>query len=194
MAERSRGQLIGYGLVLLLLVVAGFELMANRRAQGGGGARVLGSHTTSTDTGGSARPSERRVYVHVAGAVKRPGLYKVSASGRVASALARAGGPTPKADLAGVNLAAPLQDGQQVVVPRAGGGAGGGSGGAGARVSLGSATVQELDGLDGIGPTLAKRIVDQRQSRGGFRSIDDLREVDGIGEKRLAALRKALNP
>jgi competence protein ComEA len=61
-------------------------------------------------------------------------------------------------------------------------------------VSLGSASADDLDGLDGIGPTLAKRIVDYRQSHGGFRSIDDLRGVEGIGEKRLAALRKALNP
>jgi competence protein ComEA len=113
----------------------------------------------------------------------------------VAAAVARAGGPLRGADLAGVNLAAPLQDGQQVIVP--GGTRGGGGGGghaAGGKVSLGSAGAQDLDGLDGIGPTLAKRIVAYRQAHGGFRSVDDLREVEGIGEKRLAALRKALNP
>jgi competence protein ComEA len=195
MGERSRGQLIGYGLLALLLVVAGFELTGNRR-DGEGGARVevdgaagaAGPHRASRD-------AERRVYVHVAGAVRRPGLYRIPASGRVAAAVARAGGPTGKADLAGVNLAAALQDGQQVVVPARGAGAGGGEGGgSGARVSLGSATAEDLDGLDGIGPTLAKRIVDYRQSHGGYRSVDDLREVEGIGEKRLAALRKALNP
>ena len=103
------------------------------------------------------------MFVHVAGAVRRPGLYRVRASGRVAGAVARAGGPTRTADLAGVNLAAPLQDGQQVLVPAAGPGAGAGHA-SGGRVSLGSASAEDLDGLDGIGPTLAKRIVDYRQS------------------------------
>lgn len=198
MGERTRGQLIGYGLALVLLVVAGFELVGNRRDDGGsagvavaGGASGAGAAPRSGTGGG-----ERKVYVDIAGAVKRPGLYRVRASGRVAAAVARAGGPTAKADLAGVNLAAPLQDGQQVLVPSGGGGSGGGGGGhgSGGRVSLGSASAEDLDGLDGIGPTLARRIVDYRQAHGGFRSVDDLREVEGIGEKRLAALRKALNP
>lgn len=191
MAERSRGQLIGYAVALVLLVVAGFQLVGNRKKDEAAGTPVAvgrGAGEAAPERGG-----RRRVYVHVAGAVKRPGLYRVRASGRVAAAVARAGGPAPKADLAGVNLAAPLQDGQQVLVPGAArAGAGGGS--AGGHVSLGSASAEDLDGLDGIGPTLAKRIVDYRQSHGGFRTVDDLREVEGIGEKRLAALRKALNP
>jgi competence protein ComEA len=197
MGERSRGQLIGYGLALVLLVVAGYELVGNRRQQGGsGGVAIAGGAGAPGPAGPSGERRERRVYVHIAGAVKRPGLYRVRASGRVAAAVARAGGPTGKADLAGVNLAAPLQDGQQVLVPGGGGAGGGGAGGhgSGGRVSLGSASAEDLDGLDGIGPTLAKRIVDYRQAHGGFRSVDDLREVEGIGEKRLAALRKALNP
>jgi competence protein ComEA len=196
MGQRSRGQLIGYGLAALLLVVAGFELVGNRSKDGGGGTPVGGGAgaAPASDLPGGAG-AERRVYVHVAGAVRHPGLYRVRASGRVAGAVARAGGPAAKADLAGVNLAAPLQDGQQVLVPSAGPGGGGASGhGSGGHVSLGSASAEDLDGLDGIGPTLAKRIVDYRQSHGGFRSIDDLRGVEGIGEKRLAALRKALNP
>ena len=190
MAERSRGQLIGYAVALLLLVVAGFQLVGNRKKGDAGGTPVAvgrGAGQVAPE-----REKERRVYVHVAGAVRRPGLYRVRASGRVAAAVARAGGPAPKADLAGVNLAAPLQDGQQVLVP--GPAKAGGGGGAGGHVSLGSASAEDLDGLDGIGPTLAKRIVDYRQSHGGFRTVDDLREVEGIGEKRLAALRKALNP
>jgi competence protein ComEA len=190
MAERSRGQLIGYGLALVLLVVAGFQLVRNREKAEAGGTPVA----VGRDPGAAPSPrgGERRVYVHVAGAVRRPGLYRVRASGRVAAAVARAGGPAAKADLAGVNLAAPLQDGQQVLVP--GGAKPGAGGSAGGHVSLGSASAEDLDGLDGIGPTLAKRIVDYRQAHGGFRSVDDLREVEGIGEKRLAALRKALNP
>jgi competence protein ComEA len=196
MGERSRGQLIGYGLVAVLLVVAGFELVGNRKEDGGAGT-PLAVGAGAGPSGDQPGPSggERRLFVHVAGAVRRPGLYRVRASGRVAGAVARAGGPARGADLAGINLAAPLQDGQQVLVPAAGPG-GGGAGGhaAGGRVSLGSASAQDLDGLDGIGPTLAKRIVDYRQAHGGFRSVDDLRGVEGIGEKRLAALRKALNP
>jgi competence protein ComEA len=202
MAERSRGQLIGYALALVLLVVAGFQLVGNRKKAEGAGTpvEVAGADRAPSGAGGAGSgASERRVYVHVAGAVKHPGLYRVRASGRVAGAVARAGGPARHADLAGVNLAAPLQDGQQVIVPAGGAAAGGASGGgggghAGGHVSLGSASAEDLDGLDGIGPTLAKRIVDYRQAHGGFRSVDDLREVEGIGEKRLAALRKALNP
>jgi competence protein ComEA len=190
MGERSRGQLIGYGVALVLLVVAGFQLVANRKKAEGSAMPVAigrGAGEAPPQRGG-----ERRVYVHIAGAVRRPGLYRVRASGRVAAAVARAGGPTGRADLAGVNLAAPLQDGQQVLVP--GAAKAGAAGAAGGHVSLGSASAEDLDGLDGIGPTLAKRIVDYRQSHGGFRTVDDLREVEGIGEKRLAALRKALNP
>src|SRR4051794_40972337 len=195
MGERSRGQLIGYGLAALLLVVAGFELVGNRGKDGGAGTPVaVGAGAGPAADQPGARGGERRVYVHVAGAVRRPGLYRVRASGRVAGAVARAGGPARHADLAGVNLAAPLQDGQQVLVPASKAGGGGGGGGGGGHVSLGSASAEDLDGLDGIGPTLAKRIVDYRQAHGGFRSVDDLREVEGIGEKRLAALRKALNP
>src|SRR3954451_10252300 len=156
MGERSRGQLIGYGLALVLLVVAGFELVGNRREQGGGpgGVAVAGGPADRGSAGPDTAREERKVYVHIAGAVRRPGLYRVRASGRVAAAVARAGGPTGRADLAGVNLAALLQEGQQVLVPAGGGAGGGGSGGhaSSGRVSLGSASAEDLDGLDGIGP------------------------------------------
>lgn len=146
------------------------------------------------------------LYVHVAGAVRRPGLYRLRSSARVAMALERAGGPLRRADLAAINLAANVADGQQIKVPRVGetaasaapggpssGAAAGGAGG-GAKLSLASATVEQLDQLDGIGPTLAKRIVQYRDEKGGFRSVDGLREVEGIGEKRFAALREAVAP
>jgi competence protein ComEA len=132
-------------------------------------------------------------YVHVAGAVRRPGLYRLSQGARVAAAVRRAGGPSAGADLNLINLAARLQDGQQVVVPAAGGQGGAGSAaGADAPISLGSATVEQLDELDGIGPTLAERIVEHRQANGGFGSLDQHAEVEGIGEKRLEALKAAL--
>jgi competence protein ComEA len=100
-----------------------------------------------------------------------------------------------------VNLAMPLHDGQQIVVPRRGvpvAGAGVPGGAAGSvpaqPISLSSATVEQLDTLDGIGPTLAGRIVEYREAHGGFRSIDELRQVDGIGDKRFESLSKAVQP
>jgi competence protein ComEA len=140
------------------------------------------------------------VYVHVAGAVRRPGLIRVPAGARVALALARAGGPARKADLTLVNLAARVQDGQLVVVPELGAappaGAGGATGAAptGAKPSLATATEDQLDEVDGIGPTLAERIVEYRDAHGGFRSLGELREVEGIGDKRFESLREALQP
>jgi competence protein ComEA len=139
----------------------------------------------------------------VAGAVRRPGLYKVPSGSRLAAALERAGGVSRRGDQAGVNLASPLHDGQQVIVPlrgAAGGaaataGAGGGAGGpASGPISLGQATEAQLETLDGIGPALAGRIIEYRQQHGGFRSIEELKEVSGIGDKRFAALRGSIAP
>lgn len=156
--------------------------------------------------GGAERSRGDDAYVHVAGAVRRPGLYRLPPSARVAVALERAGGPRPKANLAAVNLASRVEDGQQIVVPlqgaaaaaegggRAAGPAGAVPGAAGSKLSLASATLEQLEQLDGIGPTLAKRILEFRDSKGGFRSVGQLREVDGIGEKRFEALRDAVGP
>jgi competence protein ComEA len=148
---------------------------------------------------GSAKVAREGVFVHVAGAVRRPGLVRVPAGARVAAAVERAGGPGRKADLTGVNLAARVEDGQQLVVPVAGAiaGSGGSPGTAtapGAKPGLGTATVEQLDEIDGIGPTLAERIVEYRTENGGFGSLDELDDVDGIGEKRLETLREALQP
>ena len=143
------------------------------------------------------------IYVHVAGAVHQPGLVRLRAGSRVAVAVERAGGPGRRADLSGVNLAARLEDGQQVVVPVRGAVAGAGgvatadavAGSAGVpKASLGTATVDQLDEIDGIGPTLAERIVEYRTEHGGFSSVQELREVDGIGEKRFETLSGALQP
>lgn len=163
------------------------------------GARLLGSAPdpppvrVGAATGNRSQPAAERIYVHVAGAVRRPGLYRLRRGTRVADAIERAGGYQPDADLTATNLAAPLQDGQQVVVLEAVAG-GQAPVGEDAPVSLGSATVEQLDGLDGIGPTLAERIVEHRQRSGGFASIDQLAEVEGIGEKRLEALKRSLSP
>jgi competence protein ComEA len=141
------------------------------------------------------------IYVHVAGAIRRPGLLRLAPGSRAAAAIERAGGFTRRADVTAVNLAAPLQDGQQVVVPLRGrGGTGAVSAGgaaaaaSGAKPSLATATLEQLDAIDGIGPTLAERIIEQRTEAGGFGSIGELRDVEGIGEKRFATLRDALQP
>jgi competence protein ComEA len=178
------------GNVLVWLAVAALGGLALVRLAGGGN----GPEPAPVRIGaGPARPTAGRpeALVHVAGAVRHPGLVRVPAGARVAVAVRRAGGPARGADLDALNLAARLEDGQQVVVPAVGPA---GDGGQEARLSLGTASVEELDGVDGIGPTLAERIVEHRTESGGFGSLDELRDVDGIGEKRLAALREALQP
>nr|MBA2462889.1 ComEA family DNA-binding protein [Actinomycetota bacterium] len=130
-----------------------------------------------------------------AGAVRRPGLYRLREGSRVADAVARAGGATSKADTAAVNLAAPLADGIQVLVPsRVVGAAGAAVAGAGARISLSSASEAELDTLPGVGPVTAQKIVDYRAAHGGFSSVDDLDAIPGIGPARLEQLRELVSP
>jgi competence protein ComEA len=141
------------------------------------------------------------VVVDVVGAVRRPGLYRLEQGSRIADALARAGGATPKAVLAQVNLAAPLADGEQVVVPKRGaanaalptsGAAGGAS--STAPVQLSTATLEQLDTLPGVGPSTAQKILDYRQKHGAFSSVDELDAVPGIGPKRLDQLRDLVVP
>ncbi len=150
-------------------------------------------------------PAPQVVVVHVVGEVRRPGLYRLRDGARIADAVRRAGGATRGADLAGVNLAAPLVDGIQILVPgrateapSGGGAAGTGSstGGAetGLKVSLSSATVDQLDELPGVGPITAQKIVDYRSEHGPFASADDLDAVPGIGPTRIEQLRDLVTP
>jgi competence protein ComEA len=140
------------------------------------------------------------VVVHVVGAVRRPGLYRLPQNKRIADAIARAGGLTRRADQAAVNLAAPLADGQQILVPaRAGpatspaGDAAAGSAAQGP-VHLNAATLEELDALPGVGPVTAQKILDYRQEHGGFASVDELDAIPGIGPARLRDLRQVVAP
>jgi competence protein ComEA len=140
-----------------------------------------------------------QVYVDIVGAVRRPGLYRLGDGSRVADAVARAGGPTRKAQLELLNLAARVSDGEQVVVPRrgAGGPIASGSGGTAASsgpVHLNSATLEQLDALPGVGPVTAQKILDYRQEHGAFGSVDELDAVPGIGPSRLADLRDLVAP
>jgi competence protein ComEA len=208
MAEQSRGTVLAWVIAGVLATVAVLRLAGGGHDAAPPPVKLDGAGAGARSAASARAPSgSDGVYVHVAGAVRRPGLFRVPAGSRVAAALARAGGPGRKADLTLVNLAARLQDGQQVVVPAAGaappagiappagdGSAGAGAVIAGAKPSLAAATVEQLEELDGIGPTLAERIVEYRDAHGGFRSLGELRDVDGIGEKRFESLRAALQP
>ncbi len=164
---------------------------------GGGGGQPVGEPTGTVEVGAEA-PAEPRGLVHVAGAVRRPGVYPVAPGDRVIGAIRRAGGPTRRADMSALNLAATLQDGQQVLVPSrppAGtAGAAPAASGGGGPISLSSADETALDALDGIGPTLAARIIEWRTAHGGFASVDQLLEVPGIGPTRLESLRSQVVP
>jgi competence protein ComEA len=143
--------------------------------------------------------AQAALVVHVVGAVRRPGLYRLPAGSRVADAVARAGGATRRADTALVNLAAPLADGVQIAVPRRGSAtAASGAGGAGAAaagpVHLNSASVADLDTLPGVGPVTAQKIVDYRQEHGPFSALDDLDAIPGIGPARIEQLRGLAEP
>jgi competence protein ComEA len=139
-------------------------------------------------------PTPAGLVVDVGGRVRRPGLVTLSPGARVADALDAAGGALRRSDLALVDLAARVTDGQLLLIGVAGAtssgaaSSAGGSGGPAGPVNLNSATVDQLDALPGIGPVLAQRILDWRSANGGFRTVDDLNEVSGIGDRIFAEL------
>lgn len=193
---------VGFGLVAVLLagsrlIPAGAQPARGKddpkpAADGPQGSPGAVSGYRSASAGGSL--------VHVAGAVRHPGVYRVGADARVRDAVRRAGGASRSADLNLVNLAARVTDGQQVVVPRrppavtAGSSIPGEGDAQRGPVSLASATVEQLDALDGVGPAIAQKIVDWRTKHGAFSSVDDLDQVPGIGPGKLEALRGQLTP
>jgi len=147
-------------------------------------------------------PDDRPVLVHVAGSVVSPGVYALDPDGRIQGAIDAAGGPTPSADLDGVNLASPVADGQRIYVPEVGevdpstvpsGGAAVGDGGTGVTIAVGpidlnTATAAQLESLPGVGPATAAAIVDDRDRHGPFATVADLERVPGIGPAKLAAI------
>jgi competence protein ComEA len=208
--DLSRRQLTLYfaGLAVVLLLGARYLAHGSNADEAAGAPRAAGEEIRVERSSGGP------VTVHVAGAVRKPGVYRLSAGARVADAVERAGGATRRADLGGVNLAAKLEDGRQILVPlraragaqpgaasgaaASGGAAGGGTGagraaGAGppaAPVNLNTATPEQLDTLPGVGPATVQKILEYREQHGGFGSVEELGQVSGIGEKRLAALRE----
>jgi competence protein ComEA len=181
-------------IVLGAIALALALTLANRLLRDAGTAYQAPAATQSVRSTRAAAPA---LVVDVVGAVRRPGLYRLPQGSRVADAVARAGGATRHADIALVNLAAPLADGTQVVVPVratvASGGASSPSTPAGP-VHLNTATLEQLDALPGVGPVTAQKILDYRQQHGAFSSVDELDAIPGIGPARLDQLRKLVAP
>jgi competence protein ComEA len=205
-----------FGVVALVVVALVAGIAWYRIGIGGAGAGESGAvpravttsapSTTIDDptptTGAKGEPAT--IAVHVAGAVTHPGVVELHAGARVIDAVEAVGGALGDGDLDRLNLAAKVTDGQRVYVAKVGeadpgvtngdaavggdGAASGGSATAGAKVNLNTATQAQLEELPGIGPTYAQAILAERQRRGSFRSVNDLRSVRGIGDKRFAEL------
>jgi competence protein ComEA len=195
----SRRRVLLGALVLAVMLLLGARFLLHAATPAAPAAPpIIGS----SEAAAAAAPAPKLV-VYVVGAVRRPGLYRLNDGARIADAVARAGGITRKADTAAVNLAAPVADGEQVVVPArlpaavaAAEGApvpGGGSAPAGP-VQLSVATAEQLDALPGIGPVTAQKILDYRTAHGAFHSVDELDEVPGIGPTRVEQLRGLVVP
>lgn len=214
LSHLSSKERLGYtAIAALLLMFAGYV-----------GARHLKQPTPIVISGAFEGPSAgAQVAVDVAGAVKQPGLQRLASGSRVSDAIRSAGGATEAADTARINLAAPLQDGTQLVVPSrndsaaqvaavyAGGSvktyenanvppsansgrAPAGQPTPGGLVSLSAGSAKELEAVPGIGPATSARILEYRASHGGFRSVDELLAIKGIGPKKLEQMRRFLRP
>lgn len=194
MPEMSRSQVVVYAALALALLLVGARAIRGEgqtessfaAGTGGGGS---GASLAVTGAGGE-------VVVDVTGAVRRPGVYRMPAGSRVDDAVTRAGGAAPEAELEAINLAARLADGQQVVVPEAvpGGGPVAAGGSEEGPISLGTATAEQLEEIEGIGPVTAGDIVAFRDEHGGLSSIDQLDQVPGIGPATMESLRARLQP
>jgi competence protein ComEA len=194
MPELSRSQVVVYGAIAVALLLVGARAI---RAESGPEPSFASGSAAGEAGGGTFSLSGEAgdLVVDVAGAVARPGVYRLPAGSRVADAIGRAGGPGRGAMLEAINRAARLADGQQVVVPARGAGAATPAGGdEEGPISLGTATVEQLDTIDGIGPVTAADIVEFRDEHGGLASVDQLDQVSGIGPATMESLRARLQP
>ena len=193
MPSISRRRAAAYALAVLLLLAIG-----GRFALGGGDGRARPEPSRApAGTLAAETAPVRTLLVHVVGAVQKPGLYRLPDGSRTSDAIEKAGGAKPKAALELVNLASPVADGQQVVVPargdtgQAAAAAGGatGPGAPGQKIHLNSATLEQLDTLPGVGPVTAQKILDYRTEHGAFQTVEELDAVPGIGPARLEELK-----
>jgi competence protein ComEA len=189
----SRRQLFGAAVAVAILLV-----LLIRHLGGSGSAAPM---VTPLPAPAKAAPATAKLLViDVAGAVRRPGLYRLRSGSRIDDAIAAAGGPTAKAQLDSVNLAAPIADGEQIVVPGRGaaGAAAASPPAAGsspsAPLDLNSATLEQLESLPGIGPVTAQKILDYRQAHGAFHAVAELEGVPGIGPAHMAQLKGLVIP
>ncbi len=197
MPELGRAQIAVYGAVAIAVLLIGV------RAIGGAGGKPGSAFGSASGGGGGASGfavsghGGRDVVVDVAGAVRSPGVYRLPSGARVVDAVKRAGGEDGRAMLEGINLAARLADGQQIMVPER---TSGSSVSAAATtsedgpISLGTATAEQLDTIEGIGPVTAGDIVEFRDQHGGLSSINQLDQISGIGPATMEALRARLQP
>ena len=193
MPEMSRSQVIVYAAVAAALLLVGARAIRGEgetessfaASTGGGGG---GSSLSISGSGGD-------LVVDVTGAVRRPGVYRMPVGSRVNDAVRRAGGAARGAELEAINRAARLADGQQVVVPkRLPGGVTSAAAGEEGPISLGTATAEQLEEIEGIGPVTAGDIIEFRDEHGGLSSIDQLDQVPGIGPATMESLRDRLQP
>ncbi len=194
MPELSRSQVVVYAAVAVALLLVGARAIRGEDGTDSSFAAPTGKGAGGTSFSISGQGGD--LVVDVTGAVRRPGVYRMPAGSRVNDAVIRAGGPEPRAELEAVNLAARLADGQQVVVPERlpGGATATAAGGEEGPISLGTATVEQLEEIEGIGPVTAGDIVKFRDEHGGLSSVDQLDQVPGIGPATMEALRKRLQP
>jgi len=194
--EIPRSQLVAYVALAVVVGLLGLRYLRAAPATAPAPAPAQGAPGQALTIAAGGRSS----VVHVAGAVRHPGVYSLPAGARVQDAVRRAGGARRGANVDAVNLAARVADGQQIVVPSrvaaaaAAVSADPAAGPPAAPVSLGSATLEQLETLDGVGPATAQKIVAYRTEHGGFRSVDDLANVPGIGPKKLAAIKPHVQP
>lgn len=190
MLELSRTQVAVYGAIAVALLFIGA-----RAVRGEGGETTYDSYSTPEESSISVEEGGSDLVVDVTGAVRKPGVYRMPAGSRVNDAVKRAGGETGKASLDSINLAARLADGQQVLVPEEGSGSSFSTTEAeDGPITLSSATAEQLDTIDGIGPVTAEDIIAFRDEHGGLSSIDQLDQISGIGPATMEALRDRLQP
>jgi competence protein ComEA len=196
MPELGRTQIAVYGAVAVAVLLIGVRAIGGAGGEAGRafGSSSAGSSSHLTISGHSGRD----VVVDVAGAVRAPGVYRLPSGARVIDAVKRAGGENGRALLEAINLAARLADGQQIVVPERSPGAStataAGAASEDGPISLGSATAEQLDTIEGIGPVTAGDIVQFRDQHGGLSSVNQLDQISGIGPATMEALRARLQP